>query len=358
MGKLDEIYIEESPVSDDGAAGPRRRTVEEILREEDGILADTAMRTRLDDIIEGRKLHIAQQRQERLAIEQGKAGAASSAGSPASESVINGILTTMIKAGVDPDKAAEFLKVLKPDDLAKLALMNGQNPAGLAPFFWASKQESITIHDMIDLFDRYAERGNQGGTISDLIDAAVKLKEMGSDSSSGALYEKLDQLTEQLHQNQLTNQKELADMRAKQIEGELAVVRNELNQLKVAQNTQPKSLLDQLKEVKATASELGWVAGPAAGAAAAKGLDVERLVEKVLDSKAADKLADAGADALRGRVRGPPAAGGAPRASGRQILCNTCLSRGQRTMLTVTDEMNAGKAPLKCEVCGTVYEKK
>lgn len=357
MTNIDEILkTKVKPTGEGGGGGDS--SVEDYLKDQSKMKIARARESEIDKIISENEKDAAINRKEKLMI--------TGASSPLDLSVAvspnaqHALLKTLIDSGTDAKKAADFLKELDEPTLARLMVLSG-NPTGgnsLAPLLLAARQPTTQIGELVDAAQKistmvtptkregFVEYADAFATVADIMDAR-RPKDDGSSSireEVRAMRESLEAEREARHQSDMHYQETIATLKESQLSTQLQEIRGELESLK------GRNLATEVDEAKQMLEKLGMKVGSGGD------LDVIREVtDTIVKAPAVEELSKAVGDRIRSGggfarpQRTPPGS--------QTIYCEVCASRGVRTPLTVTPEMQAGKADLTCHICGTAFEK-
>ena len=352
MTKLDEIFHKKRSEM----LEPSKSSIDDVLEEEEEDLAREAKKTRLEEIITGRKKRIAEDQRD-IRILKGHEEEASSDVS-VTPNVTAALVETLISSGVDSEKANAFIKGLDQESVAKLALLSGSQKGSqsLVPLFLLAKQPTSTVNDLIEGTKTLIETAQSLGgssqpfTLTDFAEAVNKLRPQGDNEQYKVLIDevrslrdKYDQAMQRQGERELAHQKELSEQRENVLRGDVQAVRSELASLR------DRDLSTEVTKSKKLLEDLGLKVGVSTGR---EDLQVAReIIGDVMKSKAVESLSEAAGERIRQSTSRTVAA------PGQQIFCDICLKRGVRTPLTLTPEVLAGTAPLICQICGAKYEK-
>ena len=345
-----------------GESPGRSKSIDEVLKEEEVATIDEAKRVKLEEITSGRRVRIAENeaKSERLRnIHTGGGGTVT-----VGEAPIKALLQGFVESGVEPEKAASFIKALDDESIARLVMLGGSNTNSLMPLVMMAKKESITVKDLADYTSSYIDTvmklkgDNQAFSFKDVIEGMVAIQGMQGDNSE--LMNEIRELKGQVQENtkayyetQIQHTKELSTLREDATRKDLADVRQALT------NLQNRSFKAQIQEYREGLEAAGLkVIQPTGGDE--KGFNIEKLTETIIKAPAVEGLISNIGESIKIRASqqraSQPPSGKQTRAS-TQRYCDACMAKGVRTILSIPPEVFEGKATVTCEICGNTYGK-
>jgi len=161
---------------------------------------------------------------ERMRQELAKTGEASTSNPDEKATALGAMITSMIKAGVKPEEASEFLSKMSPEALATLSTLTSGNPylpvfmylasqsRNVNPQSWTSKDIVELNKSVYDLAEKIADKGKGEGEIGGVIRELLGLIR---DMQNKQLLDKLDELKNTLGSRRSTLLEEILEDKEK-----------------------------------------------------------------------------------------------------------------------------------------------
>lgn len=357
MGKLEEIFTRKgSRVSGDTTS------LDSILDQQDQELVRATKRLQVEKVKVEQEKSIAKDRAEMVGYENVLRQAGPSSVAP---STLNAMIKAFIDSGVDPEKTNAFFKGLDEEALARMAIISGGSRAeSLMPLIFMAKQKGTTADELIrvgELFVDKAMKSQSPMGIKEVIEIVALVnagKEAGSEQT-GILLEEMkaqreqtQEVLEKMHEREIESERRFSDLQATTLNAQITEMRAEITQLGA------RDFATEIEKAKGTLEKLGLKVVTPSQAGEGDLDKANKLIGTVLNTPGVGGLLNAVGDGIRSRAMSAPASQPvAPKSSAGTVVCEVCMQKGVRTLLSLTPEVISGAASITCPNCGSTFRK-